>query len=78
MAKRRKKPNKNLSPEMKNKIEETADNLLQKLPTDDPVGLFETATEELGGFETEFIAHLADEKRVEVINYLLQLKASFN
>ncbi len=74
MAKRRKKPNKNLSPEMKNKIEEAADNLLQKLPTDDPVGLFETATEELGGFETEFIAHLADEKRVEVINYLLQLK----
>lgn len=74
MAKRRKKPNKNLSPEMKNKIEEAADNLLQKLPTDDPVELFETATEELGGFETEFIAHLADEKRVEVINYLLQLK----
>ena len=74
MAKYRKKPNKNLSPEMKNKIEQAANDLLQKLPADDPAGLFETAMEELGGFETEFIAHLAYEKRVEVINYLLELK----
>jgi hypothetical protein len=74
MAKRRKNPLKKMAPEMRASIEEAAAILLQKLPTDNPTALFENVTDGLGGYEPDLIDRLAGEKKVEVINYLLQLK----
>ena len=74
MAKRRKKPLKKMAPEMRARIEEAAMSLSQKLPTDNPMALFKDVTDGLGGYEPDVIDCLAGEKKVEVINYLLQLK----
>ncbi|MBW2622562.1 MAG: hypothetical protein JRD68_06615 [Deltaproteobacteria bacterium] len=74
MAKRGKKPLKKVAPEMRAGIEEAATSLFQKLPTDDPMALFEDVTDGLGGYGPEVIDRLAGEKTVEVINYLFQLR----
>ena len=63
-----------MAPEMRAIIEEAAASLLENLPADDPMALFENVTDGLGGCESDVIDRLAGKKKVEVINYLFQLK----